>query len=178
MIMKLPDYILLSILLLLVAGCGTGPAKAPSSAKSVATLPLTDEECIAYANNLEQLIIAGDAKAATAMVDWSAMVDEALAGLSASEEEVPYFVGTRKGTLRAAPETFETIAAQKVDGGSYRFLRVRSGPEGKRVLFRLRMGNNGFNYHEIFLMRKAGKCIGYDVYAHRSGERRALKSLR
>lgn len=158
----------------LLAGCGTKPATVPTPTNNSPTSPLSDEECIAYAHRLEELIAAGDATGATAMVDWSAMVDVAFFGMTAEEKATPHMAGARAGTLESAPDTFATIIAQERNGGSYRFLRVRSGPEGKRVLFRMRLGRSRFTYHEIFLSRKEGKCVGYDVYNLISGERQSL----
>ena len=150
------------------------PAIAPPLANNIAASPVSDEECITFARELEKNIVAGNVDGATAMIDWSAMLDEAFAGLSAGQEPPPFLVGMRQGTLRTSPEFYKKIVAETKDGGSYRLLRVKSAPEGKRALFRYRAGQNrGLNYHEILIYRKAGKNIGHDIEVYTTGERQS-----
>lgn len=151
-----------------------GPTNLSPPTNTVEVSPVSDEECIAFARELERNIVAGNADGATAMIDWSAMLDEAFAGLSTGPEPPPFLVGMRQGTLRTSPEFYKKVVEETKEGGSYRFLRVRSATEGKRALFRYRAGQNrGFNYHEILVYRRAGKNIGHDIQVYTTGERQS-----
>lgn len=182
--------LLIVALMTLGLGCGSKPAappitqnpaptvpvppNAPPPTNTVEVSPISDEECITFARELEKNIVAGNADGASAMLDWSAMLDEAFAGLSTGQEPVPFLVGMRQGTLRASPDFYRKIIAETKDGGSYRFLRVKSAPEGKRVQFRyLASQQRGLNYHEILIYRKDHKCIGRDIEVYTIGERQS-----
>src|SRR6478609_6863778 len=100
MIMKLVDYILCLLVLLPLAGCGTGPATAPATpANNAAASPLSDEECTAFARELEKHIETGEADLATQMIDWKGLFEEAVAGLWSEEEPNDFITGLRMGIL-------------------------------------------------------------------------------
>ena len=170
----LPLISVIILIAILIAGCGTRSASAPAPITNAATPPLSDEECIAYAHKLEELIATGDAMGATAMVDWEAILDEGLAGLESKEKPTSFFKGMRVGTIESSPKNFQTVVDCLQQGGGYRFIRIRNSPEGKRVLFRLLASNEGgLNYHEILLGRRNEKCIGRDLYVFTSGEKQS-----
>ncbi len=186
MIRKQRDSILLSAILLLAAGCGTKPASVPppvaGSANTAAPTkaqpteaPLTDEECVAYGKKFESLMAAGDAKGATAMIDWNAMLDEGLAGLWSNDGQTPFFLqGLHEGVIKNAALPFELLVEKTNDGGSFRFLRVLNRSEGKRVIFRyIHPLTLEFNYYEVLVSRKDGQCRGYDLYSYTTGERQS-----
>lgn len=167
-------------------GCGSNSAAPPVAAKPAvqslaatgtpeAKHPLTpadisDEECLAFAKQLEEAVIADDGHSAGDLFVWREMVDRALQGLSSPENPNEFVEGIRGAATKDKGRLPNTLGAQIKHGGSYKFLRIRSGPEGKRLLFRLLGSNGGVNYHEITLGHQEAKVVGTDIYIYMSGE--------
>lgn len=177
------------VLLTLALGCGNNPAAPPvvanPAAKTPATAPaigapsvlnadahaeVSDEECLTFAKQLEEAVMADDGHSAGDLFIWSQMVDRALQGLSSPENPNEFIEGIRAAGSHSKAQLPNTLGAQVKQGGSYKFLRIRSGPEGKRLLFRLLGTNGGVNYHEIMLGHQEGKVVGTDIYIYMSGE--------
>ncbi len=171
---------------MLSLGCGSKPSAQPAAANTAVAAPaaidhpdatnadapkeIPDEECIAFAKKLEDAVIADDGHSAGDLFTWGEMVDRALQGLSSPEHPNQIVENMRAGGAQRNMQLPNTLGAQIKEGGSYKFLRIRSGSDGKRVVFRLLGANGGLNYHEMTLGRRENKVVATDMYIFFSGE--------
>jgi hypothetical protein len=174
-------------------GCGSKPATPPVVAnptvetttstaepvtrKTDVPAEISDEECLAFAKKLEEAVIADDGHSAGELFSWDQMIDEALQGLSSPERPNQAIEDLRIAGSVSRVQLPNTLGAIIKHGGSYKFIRIRSGPEGKRLLFRLLGSNGAFNYHEIIVGKTTSRVVGRDMYIYMTGEK-ASKSIR
>lgn len=163
------------------AGVAKGPAKVPAAAPAVTAAaesqtPVwqtpTDEECRQFAKSLEQIVQSGDLAAFNNVVDWDAILDKATSGFPGIEKARRQFTAGVKQTMGSRTGLGWNVAQQVTNGGSYRFLRIHSKYDQKRVLFRfLLAGQQGVNYHDFVLVRQSdGKIRAVDLYIFLSAE--------
>lgn len=129
--------------------------------------PITDEEARQFAAAVEKAAVAGDAGMLSSLINPGLIADRAMAGLEAPDAARR---GFRDGVTRSS-DLARQIAELVAKGGSYRLLRIgQQGPD-RRALFRLTMGETGFNYHDLVLGRTAlGEVRAADVYVYTTGE--------
>lgn len=132
----------------------------------------TDEECLAFAKKIEQLVNAGDLQGFAVQLNLDAMIERSIGDIDGVDE-------VRRGFIKGIQESFKEshglggqIISQVAEGGSYNFLRIQEKENQKRVLFRLlNPGNGGVNYHDWILgKRKDGVVCGVDMYIYLSAE--------
>ena len=159
------------------AGVTKSPAKvpvaapvAPAAAESWQTP--TDEECRQFAKSLEQIVQSGDLAAFNNVIDWDAILEKATSGLPCPEKTRRQFIIGAKQAMGSRMGFGWNVAQQVANGGSYRFLRIHSKYDQKRVLFRfLVAGQQGVNYHDFLLVRQSdGKIRAVDSYVFMSAE--------
>lgn len=151
------------------AAGGPQPAGAAVLAAPVVSpsVPITDDEARQFAAAVEKAVMLGDAGVLSSLINPGLIADRAMTGLEAPDAARR---GFRDGVTRSN-DLARQIAQLVAKGGSYRLLRIhQEGPE-KRALFRLTMGETGFNYHDLVLGRTAlGEVRAADVYVYTTGE--------
>jgi hypothetical protein len=127
-----------------------------------------DSAVLEFAHKLEATLTAGDPTLLQQSLDLDAALDRAMQGLEGPAE---IRAGFRRGVKGSLDYGVQVTAAMK-NGGSYRFLRQRSGADGRaHLLFRMLGENGGVNYHEFALRRgPAGAIRLVDVYVSMTGE--------
>ncbi len=167
-------FAVLALLVFLFAR-GNGAANLAAGGPSVeapATVntgePITDEECLDYAQKLESAALDGDAWTFEQMVNYPAMIDKGMAGIEVSAKFRNDF---RTGALASVPKLTSQILSPLQDGsGSYQYLRTMESNGMKQVLFRLDT-EQGLNYHRFDLTRNpGGNVVAGDMYVFLSGE--------
>ncbi len=154
-------------LLLVVLSPGMAIAAEPAAGKV-----LSADEVVGFARAMETAVAKLDVSAATALIDWDALIDKVTAGIEAPDEFVK---GFREGAIRKArsDDSIHGLIIKAVkESGSYSLLRVRDRGKSKTALFRLAFADSGgVNYHEYELARKPdGSIRANDVYVFYSGE--------
>jgi hypothetical protein len=173
-------HLLIAMMVAIQPGCGgkPGPARAVSGATGASSPAIvappvadfSDEECRVFAAELERALEVGDLATAGRLIDWDTLLDTSLSGLSSPEQPHKVIAGIRASAATSKEQLLNNVISQIKQGGSYKFVRVRQGADGKRIQFRLLMAEGGLNYHEIVVGRKEGRPIGIDMYVCTSGE--------
>jgi len=129
----------------------------------------TDEECLAFARQLEADVKLRKGQALTA-INWNRIVDRSIEGLDLS----PGFIrGYKQGATGAIPGSFTNQITQSLGAsGSYRFLRVHTVGSEKRILFRLLLEAGGVNYHDFEVVKNVdGRLELADLYVFITAEK-------
>lgn len=147
------------------------PAAAPAAAAVPAGEPLSDEEIIAWAEELEAKMRAGDKNAFSTSFDRRAMLMRATAPPPDDEDIREKFIDGMLRDWRSGKtkNLGKAIQGAIAGGGSYSFVHVHPVNGRKRALFRL-TGQGGFNYHGFVLAKQAGRVRAVDIYVFSLGE--------
>jgi tetratricopeptide (TPR) repeat protein len=166
-------WTLTALLASVVVGCApsTPPvASAPSKVRDIGAPP-TEAECRAFAKAMESAARSGDAAAVNSMIDWDAILDQATSGATVSPSFKQSFANGFKGALNKPQGFAGRIVRSGKDGGSYTLLRYHEVDGEKRVLFRHLFPEEGVNYYDFRLVRRAdGKVMATDLYVFMAGE--------
>ena len=139
--------------------------EAPAAAKLD---PAVEKTFVDFAKKIEATINAGDASFLDKAIDINALLDRAIQGLNVPPQLMS---GFRTGVGKLQFGT--AVVTQSVqNGGSYKFLRLRSVKGETRAIFRLlQNGEGGLNYHELILaLPPKGEPRVADLYVHAMGE--------
>lgn len=164
-------YLAVGFILAFIAGCGQNPMATPQATFAAHGEVPTDEECRQFAKVLETAVASKDPEAVNALIDWDALLAFATSGVAVADQ---FRQGFSKGVKQAgAGQT--GLASQIVqamgNGGSYRFLNLRTQAGQKWLLFRLLDGDSRLNYHDFVVLRgPGGKVHIADVYLFATGE--------
>ncbi|HUG52367.1 MAG TPA: tetratricopeptide repeat protein [Vicinamibacteria bacterium] len=121
-----------------------------------------------FAARVEASIAAGDPSFLDGATDLDALLDKGMKGIDAPADVASAYRKNSKPGLRLGTALVDTVK----NGGSYRFLRARRGPDGRpHALFRLILKSGGINYHEYALRGEGAKAgTATDVYIFTNGE--------
>ncbi|MDG2014218.1 MAG: hypothetical protein P8J33_11975 [Pirellulaceae bacterium] len=171
-------WILLLAATLVGAGCrkpiqesDLGDAPFSSDATTNGTVP-TDEECEAFASQLQEQVFAKNASAVNDSINWNAIIDRAVSEIPVASATKN---GFRNGVLQSVGQS-QGMAAQIIQqmerGGDYRYLGTREVGDEKRVLFRLLLADDGgVNYHDMVVLKdQQGQLKAVDIYVLMSAE--------
>jgi len=120
-----------------------------------------------FAAKIQADVAAGDGEFFANAIDGDALLAASLRGLQPSADQM--------ARIRSAVNWHNYGASLLVpvgNGGTYRFLRLRSGPGGRpQALFRMVHREGGVNYHEYALRQDgSGLVKATDLYIFTSGE--------
>ena len=110
---------------------------------------LTDAECTKFAKHLEAAIKSNNPAALRGIIDWGAIVDQVCKGLTVDDTDKEKYKTAWSGMVSRKAALCDAVA----HGGSYHLLHIKDSNTGKRAVFRLLLGNQGANYHELLLAR-------------------------
>jgi len=131
----------------------------------------TDEQCLEFAQRIEETINAGDPTFFNRSLDANALLSRVVKGLKNSKMLKLY---SRKGFAADLRKNRlgETLCQALGDSGNYKLLRIRRAEDGPRAIFRQLTVDGGLGYHELFLIQtRRGKVKIADIYFYTSGER-------
>ncbi len=148
-----------------------GDAPYSSKATTAGVVP-TDEECVAFGTALENQAAAGNLSAFNDAINWDAILDRAVGGISVDDRMKN---GFRQGVLQTVgqPQGLPSqIIQQTEQGGDYKYLGTHMVGDEKRVVFRLRLsGDRGVNYHDMKVLKnEQGQTKAVDIYVLMSAE--------
>ena len=123
-----------------------------------------DRDLEELARSIEKAVAARDTAGLDALIDKHEIFDRARGDLKIPEATDQAF---RKG---AGMPIGKQIVDSLGDEGSYKFLRVRTVADERRLLFRL-INQDGNNYHEHVLSLKGGTPHVADIYIYALGEK-------
>ena len=162
-----------ALLVVSLSGCSkpVAPVAGPSPATPSVGAPLTDEECLATAREIEAAVVSGDSSALDKLIDWDAVNDRFTSGIDAPAQfRKDFLQGLKESWLQNKGLTNGIIDAAK-NGGSYTLLHSHSQEKRRWLLFRLLLPESGLNYHDLLLARRPdGKIKVVDLYFYLSGE--------
>lgn len=127
-----------------------------------------DEQLSAWAGGLAAAFASGEGeRAMTAAIDIPQLVGRSLEGLEVS-------AGQRRDLIAGVSGGFaltRQIAAAVAAGGSYRYRRLVTRPEGRRPLFRMMDQDGNCNWHELVMgTGPDGKPRIVDLHIYMTGE--------
>jgi hypothetical protein len=155
---------------------GTARSKAvskPVGRDRVAKNPLSDQDCRAFAQAIGSALSAGDQAALNALIDWDALFDTALAGMSLPDTQRQNLIKELKSTIGLELGLTGQLAKSAKAGAKFAFLRTRQNPAGQAVQFRMTQPEKtgGVNYFEYILKRSPdGKVRAADIYVYLTAE--------
>lgn len=168
-----------TMLAALLAGCNRGGetpqvdrlrprvGRAPRIDFGKGDLP-TEIACRRFASRLEHAAANADWAEVNRCVDWEGLAVQIGDALDGGEELAdPLDVDVRTA-ITANGGLLRKILSQ-VDGGAYRLVRFRRGPEGVRALFRL-AGTSQLDYHEFLLKKQGAEVVASDLRIYSKGE--------
>lgn len=131
--------------------------------------PAVEKTFLDFAKKIEVTINAGDASLLDKAIDMNALLARTLQGLKVPTQLMNGFRAGMGGKFK-----FGTMVVTRSiqNGGSYKFLRLRSANGETRALFRLlQTDDGGLNYHELVLtLPPKGAPRIVDLYIHAGGE--------
>lgn len=165
-----------SVLFLFLVGLGSivfsGCARSELSSDSSAEL--SDEECLAFAHSIEEIVRSGDVAAFNKAIDWDAIVQHATRPTKqkAPEQLRDVFRTKTKENLTDNGGHARTIVDLARDDGEFRCLRILTKESTKRAIFRLLIPKKyALDYDEFVLSRQSDGTIRItDIDIYRSGE--------
>lgn len=125
---------------------------------------ITPAEIEAWAKTVQEGLAQGDAAAFDGVFDTPGFVKTVLAKVEASPAMKKGMGEGIGGSFAMGPQLKQAIEA----GGSYVFLRAVSDPP--RARFRLVLGEEGFNYHDLRMVKTNGTLKARDIYVYTNGE--------
>ncbi len=158
-----------------LAGCNkpkpTLPTAGPPPAARSVGKPLTDEECLAVAEEIGQAVRDGDAAAFDRLIDWDLTGERCTAGIDAPEKYRKDFIKGIKQSQVSGKGISNAIVEAVKKGGSYSLIRCHPRENRPWLLFRLLFPESGLNYHDLTLVRRPdGQIKIVDFYVFMSGE--------
>jgi len=129
--------------------------------------PVTPAECESLAREVEAAACDGNADELRHFIGRETLLERSVSDLdlSAAAREKLF------ADARPLPDLAGSIAAAVSEGGSYRFVRVKDHPNGRRMLFRLTVLDGRVDYHELKPVRTAaGKPRIFNAFVSSSGE--------
>lgn len=173
------SFWMLSQLILACTGsafAANDPPAAAEGSPAAAGEFLPEADQLTFARTLEQATTDGNVAAMNALIDWNQIIDTATAG-----ESNPTLDRTRaefkKGFLNAQNGGQNSALCQRIvdavkQGGRFKFLRLGTVGTEQFALFRLKVPNQGVNYHQYILKRSEdGLVRATDLYLFLSAER-------
>jgi tetratricopeptide (TPR) repeat protein len=152
-----------------VAGVVLFVAIAARSAENASRVgqPISTAEAKALARRIERSIEISDARTLDEIMDFDALVERCLSGLTDDER---FRAGFKKGLTR---DSFGGRICKSVGRyGSYRLLRLHKGADGQpRMLFRHVSDGRGLTYHDLELARDGDGAVRIvDVHNYAMGQ--------
>jgi tetratricopeptide (TPR) repeat protein len=173
------SFLPIAVLAVGLSGCNKTPtapvAASPGSSTGPATKsvgkPVTDEESLALAEEIDKAVSSGDPAALDRLIDWDSLNQRSTAGIDAPENFRSGFI---KG-LNNARTNGKGLANSIVDvvkkGGSYTLIHSHTRENRPWLLFRLLVPESGVNYYDLLLARRPdGKVKVVDIHVFLNGE--------
>lgn len=170
--------VILSCLLLAVAGCKPSARMGGPDAKALAAKEqqeqdasqgLTDAQCQEFGRQFVEWVRKGDADSIDRAVDYDRIVEQAAGGTGIHADEYQGLTqGARAGMRKSS--LGKQLVSQKELGGKLSFLRVANRDGYKRAVFRQLPAGGGVNYQEMLLVPSGDRLHVVDIYLHASGE--------
>jgi tetratricopeptide (TPR) repeat protein len=147
-----------------------GADGAKSTANSLQTP--SDEDCVKFSKNLENVARRGDLAAFNALIDVDALLARVTSGIEVPEKVRLDFIKGEKTAFISDSGYASQIINRCASGGSFKFLRITSLDDQKTALFRLIMAAGEVNYFGFILTPKSdGTILATDVYLYTAAER-------
>jgi hypothetical protein len=132
--------------------------------------PLTEEECTALSQAIEQAVKARDSAGLNSKIDWNALLETATAGAGSANEQKQFSKGVLKSMLQENRFAGEVVKMTE-NGGSYELLHLENRKGRRSALFRARTPEGALNYHKLLLARRPdGQVKAVDIYVFAAGE--------
>jgi predicted negative regulator of RcsB-dependent stress response len=131
----------------------------------------TEAEGDDLARALEKAVKAADIQEWRRLIDWDAIMDVATSGIEVPDGFKTGFASGFLGAIEKPTGLLGQLSNAVKSGGEFTLLHNRAVGDTRRLLFRIRLGNQGINYHEYTVMRRPdGKARIVDFYVYLSGE--------
>lgn len=151
-----------------ISGCGK---KQEGTLAANVGAVVSDAECQQFADSLEQSVKTGNTDALTASLDMEALTDTALAGLNIGAKDMQDFTNGLRSSMSKPTGFSRQIVDNVTPDGSFRLLRLLTVNNQKRARFRLASSDQGVNYMDFLLSRRAnGQVKAVDIHVFMSGE--------
>ncbi len=173
-------FILFALVCAAGAGCGQKSDSAPAAAAAPKVAldqaqhgaPLSDADCLLFAQSIERAVAKGDTATVNKGIDWDGLLNIVTSGIPGADATRRGFA---KGVKSASEKEngFASVLVKAVaQGGSYNLLRVHRKDGRPLALFRLHLPHmGGVNYHDLALVRSLdGQVRMVDWYIFLAGE--------
>ena len=151
-----------------IAATTASDPSAPIAA--VSQTGVTDAACEELGRQLEAAFMTKQVPAISTHFDWNAFAGLALTGLEVPVQEKAGFTRGFTASVESPNGLLGSIAS-RMGTGSAKFIRVRTTPEGKRILVRMLFEDGSSNYIEwVPVMNESGQLKIVDGYVYMSGE--------
>lgn len=151
--------VFLAFVAVLVAACASwGERPAVPNA-------LSDEELKEAGKKIETAIREGDAPFFDPRLDFRGMVDWAT-----ERDRSEIALQFRRGFLESREALIRQMHGEVQNGGDYKFMGIKESKDPKTLLFRYITSDNGLNYHEMRVQRRAdGDFATLDIFVYVDG---------
>lgn len=158
--------------LLGTVGCAEKTPDDSAAAKAPSVSEITDDDCRAFAKDLEEAARSGNIDAFNRAIDWDAILARATTPPEGSKEFNRLFISVTMRDLAEACGLAARVADSVKNGGEFRCLRIHAKGGSKRAVFRLMVPQkSSLDYFEFEIVRRSdGTVAASDYYTFRTGE--------